>query len=670
MTDAARHATKHHYLPDSHFTFSSFMRYDQCIMATVLRSQDRLFRLRFQKGFVHMSEPGAKRKLVYQIERWRISRRHFMQAASALGIGVTTASVIANGVTAQDSTPAATPAAASLVPSVGTENQQRGAGGELRIIQSQAPSVLAAHSATGSKDTYAGGLVMEPLLVYLKDGSLAPVLAATVPSTDDGSVSADLKTVTFTLREGVLWSDGEPFTANDVVFTWQWIMNEANASVNSDTWGLIAKLEARDDLTAVVTFTDPQIAWFEAFVGVDTGIIYPAHAFNNDPGNKNDGFLSAPIGTGPFRVDSFSPNDAAQFSANENYREATKPYFSSIAFKGGGDAISAGRAVVQTGDYDYTWNVQAEPEIIQDLIDNGTTGKILRTVDTTVEGFHINFSDPNKEVNGERSQKDTPHPFLTDIAVRQALNLAIDRTLISERFYGDAKLAEKNALAGNPFFISPNTTWAFDLDQAAQILDDAGWVLNGDIREKDGVQLSLVYAAPTNSVRQKTQAVVKQDLESIGFKVELVNIDPNFFFGGASSGTDQDNQHFYWDLAVWSSGPPSSIPISWLSQWYAGPDGENIAQASNKWSRANVQRWNNPEYDALYLKLQQSRSLEEAQALLIEINDHVIGQVAFIPIVLRPFFNAISNRLREENIANDNGFSSPYWNIANWNTVE
>ena len=613
-----------------------------------------------------MSEAGAIRQLVNRLEQGQISRRQFMQAAGALGVGVSTAAVIANGVGAQDATP---DTATSLIPDVGTENQERGAGGELRIIQSQAPTVLAAHSSTGSKDTYVGGFVMEPLLTYLKDGSLAPVLAAAVPSVEDGTISEDLKTVTFSLKEGVLWSDGEPFTANDVVFTWKWITNPDNASVNQDTWGLIANAEATDDHTVVITFADPQVAWFEAFVGGDTGIVYPAHVFGNDPANKNDEFLSHPIGTGPFKVDSFVPNDSAQFSANENYREPNKPFFATIALKGGGDAISAGRAVVQTGDYDYAWNVQAEPEIIQDLIDNGSTGRILRTVDTTVEGFHINFSDPNKEVDGERSQKDTPHPFFTDIAVRQALNLAVDRTLISERFYGDGELAEVNALAGNPFFISPNTSWSFDLDKAAQTLEDAGWVLNGDVREKDGVQLSLVYAAPTNSVRQKTQAVVKQDLESIGFKVELVNIDANFFFDG-SAGTEQNLQHFYWDLAVWSSGPPSSVPVSWLSQWYAGPDGENISQQSNNWSKANVQRWNNPEYDELYLSLQSAKTMDEAQAILIEINDHVIDQVAFVPIVLRPFFNAISNRMREENIANDNGFASPYWNIANWNTVE
>ncbi len=130
--------------------------------------------------------------------------------------------------------------------------------------------------------------------------------------------------------------------------------------------------------------------------------------------------------------------------------------------------------MVQTGDYDYAWNVQAEPEVIQHLRDSGKQGTILQNVDTTVESLYINFSDPAKEVDGQRSQKDTPHPFFTDKAVRQALNLANNRGQIAGAFYGDDHLAESNVLAGNPFYISPNTHWTFDLDAAAKTLEEAG----------------------------------------------------------------------------------------------------------------------------------------------------------------------------------------------------
>ena len=105
--------------------------------------------------------------------------------------------------------------------------------------------------------------------------------------------------------------------------------------------------------------------------------------------------------------------------------------------------------------------------------------------------------------------------------MRDALNVAIDRELISEQFYGDGELAEANALAGNPFFVSPNTSWEFNLEAAAQFLEEGGWTLDGDVRTKDGVELALTFATPINQVRQKTQQVIKADLESIGFKVEL-----------------------------------------------------------------------------------------------------------------------------------------------------
>lgn len=192
---------------------------------------------------------------------------------------------------------------------------------------------------------------------------------------------------------------------------------------------------------------------------------------------------------------------------------------------------------------------------------------------------------------------------------------------------------------------------------------------DGDTRKKDGVELKLSYGSPINQVRQKTQAVIKQDLEKIGFKVELVQIDTNNFFD-SSPGNEQSNQHFYWDIAMWSSGPNGSIPVKFVNKWYAGPNGENIAQKANSWQSRNVQRWQNADVDALYTELLAATTLEDAARILIGINDVVINQAAVIPLVLRPFFNAVSNRLREENVGKDNPFATPYWNIANWNLAE
>ncbi|MGC4105109.1 MAG: ABC transporter substrate-binding protein [Thermomicrobiales bacterium] len=618
-----------------------------------------------------MSQPLRLGTLVSDLRAGNLSRRQFMQGAAALGVSTAAASLIATNTLAQSATPEASPAAspaADVFPDAGTEGQTRGAGGDLRIIQSQAPTVLATHSSTGSKDVYAGNLVLEPLMIYLADGSLGAQLLESVPTVEAGTLKDDLSGVTLVLKEGLVWSDGTPVTSKDIDFTWKWVTTPENSSVNIDSWSVIKGIELPDDRTAVVTFTAPQVAWFETFTAAEYGVIYPSHVFNDDPSNKNDDFLVNPIGTGPFTVESFSPNDQAVFVANENYREANKPFFSRVVFKGGGDAVSAGRAVVQTGEYDYAWNVQAEPAIIQDMIANATTGKILESGGTTVEAIYVNFSDPNKEVDGQRSEGNTPNPVLTDLAVRQAIQVAIQRDLIAGEFYGVPDNASANILAGNPFFASPNTSWEFNTDKANQILDEGGWAKDGDTRKKDGVELKVSYAAPINQVRQKTQAVVKKNLEAAGIKVELVEVDTSIFFD-SSAGNEQNNQHFYWDLAMWSSGPSSSIPVKFVNKWYAD-GGKNFAQKANSWQGRNVQRWNDADFDKLYNELVAARTLEDAARLLIAMNDHIIEQAAVFPLVLRVFYNAASNRLREENIGSENPNATPYWNIANWNLAD
>jgi peptide/nickel transport system substrate-binding protein len=623
-----------------------------------------------------MSSPISQtRRFSDLVERYRngkIDRRTYLAGSSLLGIGAAAASYLAKSPAAlAQGTPAATPEASpvqtdSSRPAVGTENQTRGQGDQLRIIWWQAPSLLSPHA---NGDSSAAGLALEPLLTYFPGELLGPVLLDTVPSIENGLLAPDLTSVTLRFRSGVVWSDGTPLTANDFAFTWQWIVNPANASTSFELWKNISAVEVVDDLNALVSFANPVVNWFEPFVGTLYGAVYPAHVFNNDPANKNDAFGLSPIGTGPYKVDSFSPNDQVVFSINELYREPNKPYFSAVLFKGGGDAVSAGRAVVQTGEFDFAWNVQAEPAVIQDLRDNGSNGTIIQTAGTTLEAIYLNHSDPRAEVNGERSQKDTPHPILSDIAVRQALNLSIQRDRIAGEFYGDGELATANQFTGLDFFESPNTSWEFNLEKAAQTLEAAGWVLDGDVRKKDGVELSINYSSSVNQVRQKTQQVVKDDLESIGFKVELIQVDSTIFFD-ATSGNDQNLNHFYWDIAMWSSGGGSQVPINWAANWYAGPDGSNISQAANGWQKPNVMRYVNPEYDALYEQLLAVTTLEEASTLIIGLNDALINDTALIPISIRSFYTAISNRLRPENIAFEDTFVEYFWNIANWNEAE
>jgi peptide/nickel transport system substrate-binding protein len=601
-----------------------------------------------------------------------VDRRRLVQAAGALGVG---AALAGRGALAQDATPGASPeaspvAASSERPAAGTDTQTRGAGDELRLLIWQAPSVAAAHSSTGDKDFLAAALVSEPLLHFLPDGTIIPNLVTAVPSVENGLLAEDLSTATFSLLPDVLWSDGEPFTSRDVQFTWQWVTNQDNASVNYAAWDTIASIDIPDDLTAVVTFKSPSVTWFEPVTGSYIGSIYPAHAFGDDPANKNEAFLSAPIGTGPYVVDTFAANDQITYLLNENYREPTKPYFASVLLKGGGDPASAARAVMQTGDFDYAWNLQVEPEIIAQLESDGGQGTYHTFPGVLVEILSLNLADPNTEVDGQVSQKDTPHPILGDLAVRQALNLAVQRDVIAERFYGEGQPPTANILTGLPSFTSPNTTWNYDPDAAAVLLDGAGWVLDGDFRAKDGVPLALRLAAPVSPVRQKEQAVIKDNWEAIGVAVELLSVESSVYFDG-SPGNEQNSAHKTWDVDLAANGPTSPIPTAYLSSWYAGPEGENIAQAENDWQRDNTSRWQNAEYDALYEGLLRETDVEVANATLIALNDIVIENVVSIPLVQRtdaPY--ALSNRIRPENVAIGPRFAISTWNIANWNVIE
>ena len=614
---------------------------------------------------------GPLRALYSSLKAGEIDRRTFVQRASMLGVSAAGVAFLAsNGLAsaAQDASPEATPVLVSDRPMIGTEDQERGAGGELNLIQWQAATMLSPHVATGVKDILGSILVLEPLMHYAPDSTMLPNLVTEVPSIENGGVSEDLMEVTLKLMPDVLWSDGEPFTADDVVFTANWVMDPANNSTNQNSFEPIASIEAVDPLTVKVTFKDPNPIWFDPFTGTSTGFVYPKHVLESGP-EAHDAFLSAPIGTGPYVVTSFTPNDQITYAINENYREANKPFFSAVNIKGGGDAPAAARAVLQTGEYDFAWNLQVEPNILTDMLGDNAPGQLAPYPGINIERFNFNFSDPNKEVDGQRSEMHTPHPFFSDDAVREAIATAIDRQKIADEFYGLGQQPATNVIYGDPLTESPNTSWEFDLDKAAQILDDAGWALNsGGTREKDGVEIKIVYATSVNSVRQKTQAVIKSNLESIGIKVQLEQIDAGIYFDG-SAGTDQNINHFYWDANMFQSVPNSPRPIAFMEQWYAGPDGVNIAQKATEWNGQNQCRWQNADYDALFEQSQVEPDPDVFADLFVQMNDMVIQNHVVVPLVIVGSPRGVSKRIREENLGLA-PFSYDYWNIANWNLAD
>ncbi|NET38871.1 MAG: peptide ABC transporter substrate-binding protein [Cyanothece sp. SIO1E1] len=526
----------------------------------------------------------------------------------------------------------------------------------LKLLYWQAPTILNPHLSTGFKDSEASRITLEPLASYDNNGELVPFLAAEAPTSENGDIAADGKSVIWKLKPGVTWSDGEPFTAADVIFTYEFITNPDVGATTAGTYEVIEQIEAIDDHTVKVNFKDANPAWSLMFTGTE-GMILPKHKFEDFNGANS---REAPanlqaVGTGPYRVVTFKPGDTVLYEPNPNFREAEQLYFSRVELKGGGDATSAARAVLQTGDVDYAYNLQVEAPILKQLEAAGK-GQVVPNFGALVERILINQTDPNQATaDGERSSLEFPHPFFSDPQVRQAFNLAIDRDTIANQLYGAIGEATSNLLVAPAPYRSANTGYQFDLEQAANLLTQAGWqdTNNNGIRDKDGVEMKVLFQTSVNPLRQKTQEIIKQSLQSIGIEVELKSIDASIYFSGDPASIDTV-EHFYADLQMFTTGNTNPDPGAYMKNYTC----DEIAQAENNWSKQNFSRYCNPDYDALWQQASQELNPEKRQQLFIQMNDLLVENAIVLPIVHRADAAGISNQLT--------GVELTPWDLDTW----
>ena len=459
------------------------------------------------------------RTMVGDVKDGRLDRRAFVQRMIALGLTAPMASqILAIGGVAMAQSPAP------------YKPTKRGGGGPLKLLWWQGPTLLNPHFATGTKDQDASRIFYEPLASWDVDGNLNPILAAELPSIQNGGLAADGKSVTWKLKPGVKWHDGKPFTADDVVFNWEYATDPATSAVTIAVYRNMT-VEKVDDLTVRINFEKPTPFWADAFVGA-YGCIIPKHLFADYKGAKSREAPNnlKPVGTSPYKLVEFKPGDLIRGELNPDYHMPNRPYFDTIELKGGGDAVSAARAVIQTGEYDYAWNMQVEDEVLLRL-EKGGKGKTVYAVGGDIEFIMLNYTDPNTEVDGERSSTKTRHPLFADAAVRKALALLVDREAIQKFIYGRAGRITANYLNGPPQFVSKNTSWEFSIDKAAGLLEEAGWKVGADgIREKDGKKLKYVFQTSINAPRQKTQAIIKQACQRAGIEIELKSVTASVFF--------------------------------------------------------------------------------------------------------------------------------------------
>jgi len=540
----------------------------------------------------------------------------------------------------------------------------RGSDDQLNIIYWQAPSILNPYLSGGTKERDASSMVLEPLANTNEEGILVPTLAVEIPTVENGGLSEDLTSVTWKLKEGVKWSDGTPVTAADIKFTADYCMDPEGGCAQLSRFDGVEKIEIVDDRTVTIHFDEPKPYPYVPFIGASSPVIQAAQFADcvgaRAPECTEENFN--PIGSGAFAVVDFRPNDSIQLVANQNFREPDKPTFAKLNFKGGGDAVSAARAVMETGEFDYAWSLLLAPDVLAAIAEGGT-GKPIFEFGNLVERIEFNLTNPSPDLPPEtRATVQEPHPFLTDRRVRQAMSMAIDRNLLSEVGYGEAGRPTCNLVPAPAIYTSDNTECLTqDLEGAKALLEEAGWIdENGDgVREKDGMTLSILFQTSTNAVRQDFQALIKDWWNQIGVEVELRNINPSVFFG-SDPGSPDTFPKFYADVEMYANLFDGTDPQTYLAQRRCG----NEPKPSTQWQGENINRFCNEEYDSLLDDLSRTSILEDRARIAKRLNDIITTETkSMLPLVNRATVSAKANTLGGVKL---NVWDSDLWNVADW----
>ncbi|MCP4085698.1 MAG: peptide ABC transporter substrate-binding protein [Actinomycetia bacterium] len=547
------------------------------------------------------------------------------------------------------------------------EDAVAGEGGNLLLLQWQAPSQANGYLSSGTKDLLASSLVLESLADWAPDGSIIPSLATEIPSADSG-ISDDKTQITWNLKEGIVWSDGTPFTADDVVFSWEYCTDELTGC-SSDAFTDVTDVTADDDLTVTITFGGPTPFPFTPFVGYQSPIIQRAQM----EGCKGDGAKSctdqnfAPVGTGPFMVTELRPEDTVLYEFNPNYRgvDEGKPFFTTVEIKGGGDAEASARSVLEIGEADYAWNLQVAPEILAPMEDAGN-GFLVSAFTANVEHINLNQTDPNGSPPSDYADGSNPNPFFHNNAeLARALSLAINRDELVQVGYGPTGVPTCNIWpVGSQN--STNNDWCLtqDIDEANRILEeDLGYVdSDGDgVRElPDGTPLEWDYVTSTNAVRQSNQALIEDYWSEIGVQVNMRNEDASLFFDG-NNASPVSIWRFETDIQMFTNGSSSPDAQTYLSGYQVS----EIKDSDQNWGGNNIPRYANDDYDALWAELSETALDDPARdELVIALNDNVVTGGGVIPLIFRGTPSAFHNSIKGQ--GDINGWDSNYYNIEGW----
>ena len=401
-------------------------------------------------------------------------------------------------------------------------------GGTARFLLYEDPNTLNPIAGSTSIANQVITAIQEGLAENDPDGNFVPVLAAELPTLENGGVSEDLLTITWTLKDGVTWSDGEPFTSDDVVFTWEAAKDSENGSALASDYALIENVEATDPTTVTVTYSQFFAGYLDQFPW-----ILPRHATGEATDMLNWDFNRNPIGTGPFQLDEWSSGEFLQLSRNENYREEGKPVLDGLTFLVVPDETVRTQMMMEDGADVMLWAGQEAEE----QIEAAGTGTSRTAPGIWVTQMRFNLSKPFDGDPGVAP----PHPMLGDVRVREAITMAIDRDRINNELLEGTTVFEIDSPLAVGWMACEVEPFVFDPEAAKALLEEAGWKdEDGDgIREahgvegvEDGTKMSMTMNGYTGfDVLDLMELAVQEDLKNVGIEIRIENQEFAVIFG-------------------------------------------------------------------------------------------------------------------------------------------
>jgi peptide/nickel transport system substrate-binding protein len=524
--------------------------------------------------------------------------------------------------------------AALLVGMASAQSPKQGGVAVIALIQEPGQLNQFFNNQSGSQ---LSAFAVEPLFVTKASGEYEPLLAAEVPTLANGGLSEDFLTVTYRLREGVTWSDGEPFTAEDVVFTWQVYSNPDSTvagRVVGPSYSLIDSVTTIDPLTVEVRMKSINPGYLDLWQAV-----LPSHKFDSSAVTIEHPQARIPLGTGPFIIDEWRTGDRIRFVRNPNYREAGKPHLDEIVVKVIPDKNVAITSLVE-GDVDTVYFVVTGDLPTLSRAQESGKGVVLglQGNPSWVEWLWLNQSDPDRP--GE------PHPVLGDPAIREAIDYGIDRQAVIDGVL-EGFGYEVGSFIYSGWAAADLAATPYDPEHASRVLDEAGWVRGPDgIRSRDGVRASVLYQTISGDLtRELYQQVVQQNLADIGIEFKIQNVPSNTIFGSWAEGGIYKRGKFG---VLMSRAGYVIDPVDWAAQFTT----EQIPSEQNQ-SGLNRVRYSNPEFDALALQASQTLDQEVRKDLYRQAAEIFARDRASIPLYSSAWGWAWNERL--------NGVDIDYW---------